>query len=62
LFEALAKDMEDSYIHLGLMQQQEDFLSGLVKSYKESAVQSLAKSQETEGRLRQVIEQLGQLK
>ncbi|MFY7864689.1 response regulator [Roseateles sp.] len=62
LFEAMAKDMEDSYVHLGLMQQQEDFLSGLVKSYKDSAMQSLTKSQETEGRLRQVIEQLGQLK
>ena len=62
LFEALARDMEDSYIHLGLMQQQEDFLSGLVKNYKESAVRTLAKSKETESRLMQVIDQLGQLK
>ncbi|MCV2368444.1 response regulator [Roseateles oligotrophus] len=61
LFEALAKDVDDSYIHLGLATQQEDFLSGLIKSYMTAVMQSLAKGRETESRLGQVIEQLGQL-
>ncbi|MEJ6004648.1 response regulator [Paucibacter sp. AS339] len=62
LFESLAKEVEDSFIHLGLMQQQEDFLSGLVSNYRDAAVRSLDKGKETEVRLSRVIEQLGQLK
>ncbi|MCV2356937.1 response regulator [Paucibacter sp. B2R-40] len=62
LFEALAKDVDDSFMNLGLLSQQEEFLSGLIKSYMAAVIQSLAKGRETENRLGKVIEQLGQLK
>jgi DNA-binding response OmpR family regulator len=62
LFEGLAKDVDDSFIQLGLLSQQEDFLSGLIKSYMAAVMQSLAKGKETGARLGQVIDQLGQVK
>ena len=62
LFEALAKDVDDSYMHLGLVTQQEEYLSGLIRSYMTAVIQTLEKGRETEGRLGQVIDQLGQVK
>lgn len=54
----LSGDLEHSFVHLGLMHRQEEFLSELVKSYSAVVMDTLARSQETEAVLERVIEQL----
>jgi hypothetical protein len=57
-FESLSRDLEYSFLHLGLMHSQEEFLIELVKKYSARVMSTLASSRETEAVLLHVIETL----
>ncbi|MBH9551559.1 response regulator transcription factor [Inhella gelatinilytica] len=57
-FEGLQSDLDDSFLHLGLMQRQEDFLSELVRAQSERVLQALAEGQKTERVLQRIVAEL----
>ncbi|MBH9554335.1 response regulator transcription factor [Inhella gelatinilytica] len=61
LFEALSEELNNSFIHLGLLPEQEDALASMVGRYKDKALAALVKGRETEAKLGEVIERLGTL-
>lgn len=61
LFESLSYELNDSFIHLGLLPEQEDALANMVGRYKDKALLALVEGRQTEARLGEVIERLGKL-
>ncbi len=60
VFDSLNAEVENSFLHLGLTQSQEDHLSSIIKQHLEAALAVLSKSQEVEAFLGRVIHKLGQ--
>lgn len=58
IFEGLQSDLDDSFVHLGLMRQQEDFLSEMVRAQSERVLQALAEGQKTERVLQRIVAEL----
>ncbi len=59
-FEGLSEDVEASFMKLGLTDDQENFLSNIIKKYYAQVMESLDKSQEVEKFLGKVITKLNQ--
>jgi CheY-like chemotaxis protein len=57
-FSDLSRDMEYSFLHLGLMHTQEEYLIELIKKYSTRVMGSLANSRETEAVLQHIIDTL----
>ncbi|WP_428503134.1 response regulator [Roseateles sp.] len=60
VFDSLNAEVENSFLHLGLSQSQEDHLSSIIKQHLEAAMGALGKSQEVEKFLGRVIHKLSQ--
>jgi CheY-like chemotaxis protein len=59
-FDHLQSEMEESFIHLGLMSSQEEQLSYLVRDHAATAMEALAQGRATEAALQRIIQELGQ--
>ncbi|MBB5202854.1 DNA-binding response OmpR family regulator [Inhella inkyongensis] len=57
-FEQLQNELEESFVHLGLMRSQEEHLTELVKAHAQTAMAALEQARDTEAALRRIVQEL----